>query len=96
MALTLALAVYVAIDLHQSMSGVRLRVRNFYGELTVKDSDPPTAINATRTLTHGTITHGNQFLNPAMRDLPTTYYGPATGVGLAIRDRGRGAPCGSA
>ena len=26
----------------QSMSGVRLRVRNFYGELTVRDSGPPT------------------------------------------------------
>ncbi|MGB9458008.1 MAG: fused MFS/spermidine synthase [Bryobacteraceae bacterium] len=92
LALTLALAAYVAIELQQSMSGVRLRVRNFYGELTVKDSDPPTAINATRTLTHGTITHGNQFLNPALRDLPTTYYGPATGVGLAIRDRANDGP----
>ena len=89
-ALTLALAVYVAIALAQSMSGVRLRVRNFYGELTVKDSDPPTSIMAVRTLTHGTITHGDQFLNLAKRDLPTTYYGPATGVGLAIRDRGKG------
>jgi SAM-dependent methyltransferase len=90
LALTLALAVYVAIALQQSMSGVRLRVRNFYGELTVKDSEPPTALNAARTLTHGTITHGNQFLDLAKRDLPTTYYGPATGVGLAIRDRGKG------
>ncbi len=87
--LTLALAVYVAIDFEQSTSGVRLCVRNFYGELTVKDSDPSAAPDATRTLTHGTITHGNQFLNPTRRDLPTTYYGPASGVGLAIRDRGK-------
>lgn len=89
LALVLALAVYVAIELQQSVSGVRLRVRNFYGELTVKDSDPPTALDATRTLTHGTINHGQQFLNLAKRDLPTTYYGPATGVALAIRDRGK-------
>jgi len=89
LALVLALAVYVAIELKQSASGVRLRVRNFYGELTVKDSGPPTALDATRTLTHGTINHGQQFLNLARRDLPTTYYGPATGVGLAIRDRGK-------
>ena len=87
-ALTVGLAVYAAIDWQQSRSGVRLRVRNFYGELTVRDSDPPTAINAVRTLLHGTITHGTQFLNPALRDRPTTYFGPATGVGLAIRDRG--------
>jgi SAM-dependent methyltransferase len=90
LALTLALAVYVAIAWEQSMSGVRLRVRNFYGELTVKDSDPPASIMAVRTLTHGTITHGNQFLNLAKRDLPTTYYGRSTGVGLAIRDRANG------
>jgi len=90
LALTVILAVYVAIAWHQAMSGVRLQVRNFYGELTVKDSDPPTSINATRTLMHGTITHGNQFLNLAKRDLPTTYYGPNTGVGLAVRDRGKG------
>ena len=89
-ALTLGLAVYAAIDWQQSQSGVRLRVRNFYGELTVRDSDPSTAINAYRTLLHGTITHGTQFLNAALRDRPTTYYGPATGVGLAIRDRGEG------
>jgi hypothetical protein len=87
--LTLALAVYGAIDWQQSRSGVRLRVRNFYGELTVKDSDPPTAIDAVRTLLHGTITHGDQFLNPALRDVPTTYYGAATGVGIAIRDRAK-------
>jgi SAM-dependent methyltransferase len=90
LAVTLGLAVYVATNLHLSNRGVRLRVRNFYGELTVEDSDPPTAINATRTLLHGTITHGDQFLNPALRDLPTTYYGPSTGVGLAIRDRALG------
>jgi SAM-dependent methyltransferase len=91
-ALALALAVFVAISFEESMSGVRLRVRNFYGELTVKDSVPSTALNAVRTLTHGTITHGNQFLNPARRDLPTTYYGPDTGIGLAIRDQGKGRP----
>ena len=89
-ALILALAVFVGASLEESMAGVRLRVRNFYGELTVKDSVPPTALNAVRTLTHGTITHGNQFLNPARRDFPTTYYGPDTGIGLAIRDRGNG------
>jgi len=89
-ALTLALAAYVAVTLAQSMHGVRLRVRNFYGELTVRDSDPPTALFAVRTLTHGTITHGNQFLNIAKRHQPTTYYGPDSGIGVAIRDRGNG------
>jgi spermidine synthase len=44
-----------------------------------------------RVLTHGTITHGKQFLDPARRQWPTTYYGETSGVGRAIeamRSRG--------
>jgi SAM-dependent methyltransferase len=85
--LTLALAVYVGLQIRNSLSGVRLRVRNFYGELTVKDSGLPADLDATRSLTHGTINHGEQFLNPAKRDLPTTYYGKNTGIGIAIRSK---------
>jgi SAM-dependent methyltransferase len=87
--LTLALAVFVGLQIHNSLAGVRLRVRNFYGELTVKDNGPATDLDATRSLTHGTITHGEQFLNPARRDLPTTYYGRNTGIGVAIRSKGK-------
>jgi hypothetical protein len=57
-------------------------VRNFYGGLRVSDSGSGKA--ATRTLTHGTIIHGEQFLAPERRREATTYYGPETGVGLAI------------
>ncbi|MGP8244449.1 MAG: spermidine synthase [Bryobacteraceae bacterium] len=85
--LTLALAVFVGLQIRNSLAGVRLRVRNFYGELTVKDSGPPTDLDATRSLTHGTINHGEQFLNPAKRDLPTTYYGTNTGIGVAVRSK---------
>jgi len=87
--LTFGLAVFVGLQIRNSLVGVRLRVRNFYGELTVKDSGPPTDLDATRSLTHGTINHGEQFLNPAKRDLPTTYYGKNTGIGVAIRSKGR-------
>jgi len=68
-------------------SGYRVSVRNFYGALRVRDSGTPQEFDATRTLTHGTINHGEQFLNPARRLLPTTYYGPNTGVGVAIREK---------
>jgi spermidine synthase len=34
-------------------------------------------------LTHGTITHGIQFLSSNLRQLPTTYYSWESGVGLA-------------
>ena len=85
--LTVALAVFVGLQIRNSVRGSRELVRNFYGSLRVRDSGPATQLDATRTLTHGTINHGEQFLNPARRDLPTTYYGPDTGVGLAIREK---------
>ena len=77
----------LAYQVRQMTSGYRVTVRNFYGALRVRDSGPATDFDATRTLTNGTINHGEQFLFPARRDLPTTYYGPNTGVGLAIRDK---------
>jgi SAM-dependent methyltransferase len=85
----LVLVGYVGYHMRQLTADYRVSVRNFYGALRVRDSGPPSDFDATRTLTHGTINHGEQFLNPGRRDLPTTYYGPGTGVGLAIRDQGK-------
>jgi SAM-dependent methyltransferase len=64
-------------------------VRDFYGGLRVRDSGKPGSLEATRTLTHGTINHGEQYLNIARRRLPTTYFGPNTGIGIAIREKQR-------
>ena len=77
-AITVALA-YIYADL---ASDTRLLARNFYAALRVYDSGE--GLSATRILTHGTITHGKQFLDPTRRDWPTTYYGEASGVGRAI------------
>jgi SAM-dependent methyltransferase len=87
--LTVALAVFVGLQIRDTVRASREMVRNFYGALRVRDSGPATQLDATRTLTNGTINHGEQFLNPARRDQPTTYYGPDTGVGLAIREKGK-------
>jgi SAM-dependent methyltransferase/small basic protein len=71
-------------------SGVRLMTRNFYASLKVYDSG--NGPDAMRVLTHGTITHGKQFIDPSRRDWPTTYYGETSGVGRAIAaKRARGA-----
>jgi len=88
-AITLALTGYVGWQIKQMVSGSRVMVRNFYGGLRVRDTGEPNALDATRTLTHGTINHGEQFLNIARRNLPTTYYGPNTGIGIAIREKQR-------
>src|ERR1039457_5435878 len=85
--LTLSLAGYVGWQIKQMVGGSRVLVRNFYGSLKVKDSGDKGSLEETRTLTHGTINHGEEYLNIARRDLPTTYYGPNTGVGIAIREK---------
>ena len=85
--LALILVGYLAFQSRQLTAGYLVTARNFYGALRIRDSGPPTDFAATRTLTHGTINHGEEFLNPARRDLPTTYYGPNTGVGIAIREK---------
>jgi hypothetical protein len=63
------------------MDGAVARGRNFYGTLSVYDRQEGTW----RTLSHGTITHGGQFLDAAKANRPVTYYGPESGVGLALR-----------
>jgi hypothetical protein len=88
----LVLAGYVGFETRYVTSGTRLMVRNFYGGLSVHDSVPSTDWAATRSLTVGTINHGEQFLNPARRDSPTTYFGPNSGIGLAIRAKQRTGP----
>jgi SAM-dependent methyltransferase len=87
--LAVILAGYLGYQVRQLTADYRVTVRNFYGALRVRDSGPASQFDATRTLTHGTINHGEQFLNPVRRDLPTTYYGPNTGIGVAIREKGR-------
>jgi SAM-dependent methyltransferase len=79
----LGLTGYVGYELKKSIGGYRVSVRNFYGGLKVHDSG--TGQSAVRSLTHGTINHGEQYLDPARRRMPTTYYGPHSGVALAIR-----------
>jgi hypothetical protein len=83
--LVVALAVFVGMQVRDMVRGSRVLVRNFYGGLRVRDSGTPDELESTRTLTHGTINHGEEYLNPARRDLATTYYGPNTGIGVAIR-----------
>jgi hypothetical protein len=56
--------------------------RNIYGVLRVwQAGDGDTG---RRTLVHGTIMHGNQYLDPTLRKQPTTYYTATSGIGRAI------------
>jgi SAM-dependent methyltransferase len=90
--LAVAVIGYLAFIIQQSGHGVRLMVRNFYGGLKVTDTTADDDDRPIRRLTNGTITHGEQFLDPQYANLPTTYYGPNSGIGRAIRQRQANGP----
>ena len=89
LALTVALAVALFRTYSENSADPRVTSRNFYGVLNVRDSGE--GPDAMRALSHGTIIHGKQFLEPERRDWPTSYYGLRSGIGLALLDaRGHG------
>ncbi|MXP10870.1 spermidine synthase [Pseudoblastomonas halimionae] len=59
-----------------------MRERSYFGVYTVRTDDYQ------KTLAHGTTLHGAQLLGKDRRNDPTTYYGPNSGVGLAMRHAG--------
>jgi hypothetical protein len=80
--LTTSLLVFAASLIRQEMmlaADARLRVRNFYGALRVVDD------GGERDLYHGTIRHGGQLLADTPGRRATTYYGPNSGIGRALR-----------
>lgn len=56
-------------------------MRNFYGTLRVTNK----AEDGYRTLFHGPIIHGRQFVASDKQDQPTTYYSADSGAGRALR-----------
>lgn len=61
------------------------RVRNFYGVFNVyrhEYADPRLSLIE---LVHGRIAHGVQFLHESRAAQPTLYYGPGSGIDLALR-----------
>lgn len=55
------------------------RSRSYFGIYTLRDYPE----QHLRTLAHGTTLHGQQYTD-ARRDLPGTYYGPSSGVGIVL------------
>lgn len=78
-ALMVLMLVEGGIDtLHTSWKGHR--ARSYFGIYTVYDYK---ALHL-RTLAHGTTLHGEQSLDPRLRDVPLSYYGPGSGAGLVF------------
>jgi hypothetical protein len=78
------LAGILGADAANGLRGAAIVRRGFFGVLSValeNRGDP----DEWRKLRHGRIAHGLQFTAPARRREPTTYYGPKSGAGLALR-----------
>ena len=58
--------------------------RNFYGVVRVKEINPQDPAWHGYDLVHGITIHGLQFSQPDKRQLPTTYFTEAGGMGMAI------------
>jgi hypothetical protein len=58
--------------------------RNFYGVVRIRQVGVPGDPNYAYQLIHGNTVHGAQFLGTGERNIPTVYYGPHSGVGLAL------------
>lgn len=90
LAATLVLAGYTGRETWRGLRDATLLVRNFYGALRVEELvDNHQKI---RQLTHGTIIHGVQLLNPLFRHQPTTYYAFTSGIGLTWSALSRSGP----
>jgi SAM-dependent methyltransferase/MFS family permease len=77
-----ACAAYDAFSYHRD---VRVSERGFYGVLRVKEYGSPGEQGHLRRLVHGTIMHGEQYLE--RRRFITTYYQETSGIGVAIKSR---------
>lgn len=75
---------WLAVDVASAREGLVLARRGFYGVLRVvrENADGP---DEQLKLLHGRIAHGLQLKDPERGREPTTYFGPSSGVGLAIR-----------
>ena len=67
-------------DHMQDSTGIEFTNRNFYGTLKVYTNEK----SGYKTMQHGQISHGSQFIDPKKALEPTTYYVRESGVGKAI------------
>ena len=81
-----ALVVALGRQIVESSRGALVSGRNFYGVLSVFQYQQENPLNHYYVLQHGRITHGLQFAAPDRAAMVTSYFGPQTGLGLALRN----------
>ncbi len=76
------------VDHHEESSGAEASLRNFYGTLKVFAREE----NGYRSMLHGQIIHGRQFLAPDKAMQPTAYYSPEGGAGKTLLAKAQQGP----
>ena len=79
-----AMVMALAFHKNENRAGVVAASRGFYGVLQVTSGEEGTERHV-RSLYHGRINHGCQYLAPQYRRGVTTYFGVKSGVGTAFR-----------
>jgi hypothetical protein len=82
MALLIGGVTAIVATVTTSQAGAVASARNFYGILRVVARED--ANGAFRELQHGRTRHGFQYLQAARKDWPTSYYGPHSGIAIAL------------
>lgn len=83
--ITLCMLAVVANNVRAYHENTLALRRSFYGSLRVVES-PRAGPMQTRTLFHGIIEHGSQYVQLPFRRHATTYYGPESGIGIVLRE----------
>jgi hypothetical protein len=82
MALMIGGVTAIVASMTAGRQGLAASARNFYGILrvmTLEDGNGPF-----RELQHGRTRHGFEYLQTARKDWPTSYYGPHSGIAIAL------------
>lgn len=77
------LAYFLRLHILETRDGVIAMRRGFYGSIKVEELDTDTK-EVYRTLLHGRISHGRQYLHEDHRGFAATYYGVESGVGTVF------------
>ncbi len=79
------LVVALGFQIRDGLRGSLHSARNFYGVLSVFQYEEDRPDSHYYLLQHGRITHGIQFAAPERARMITSYFGPSSGLGLAMR-----------
>jgi spermidine synthase len=87
----LGLWVFLGKSVRDAVGGYKVVTRNFYGTLRVKEGQVG-EYEAYRSLLHGSINHGEQWLHPDRRREMLSYYCPESGIGRVMSMHPKKAP----